>query len=190
MRKLLAGLLALALGSVCFRLYAGRETAHQSTVPAQIPELTAGLTDVQLERERDLARWYNLSLRKNQPQDAAYGMLLDFGDGRMGYLEFPGQGVVLPIVHASKPVSGAAVHCRETAFPIGGRGNCPVLHCTEISVDPGEAFRIHILGTVLTYRVTYIVTELPGPENSDRCILQLVGEDTCFYAAALRTECP
>lgn len=153
----------------------------------------AALSPEQLEKERNLARWYNFSLRNNN-QDAghqeAYEALLDFGAGQMGYLEIPGQGMILPLVHDLADASeNRAIHSFGTALPVGGRGNCPVLRCDGIAVSTEDVFCIYVLDVILIYQVVEIGSEAPlNIAGEDLCVLLLTSESGTIYATGVRIQ--
>lgn len=198
MRKIFIGLILVLLmlcaaGAALLRWDA---IAADEPCPAgQVPSLTGMLDTEQLEKERNLARWYNFTLREESLDTElpdAYDQLLDFGMGKMGYLEMPGQGLFLPIVHESAEMTeNCVIHSFGTALPVGGRGNCPVLRCgvAGISISEGDVFCVHVLDAVLTYQVTK--TGSVPPQNSggeDLCILQLFTEAGTVYVTGMRME--
>lgn len=159
------------------------------------PELLL-LSSETLQKERNLARWYNLKLRETIPEktsDGVYAQLLDFGAGKMGYLEIPALEVWQPIVHEgeSQWQKDTAVHSFGTALPVGGKGNCPVLRCggDGSSIAAGDIFCIHILDTVLIYQAASVGGELPeAAKGEDRCVLVFSSEAGTVYVTGIRTQ--
>lgn len=201
MRKIYIGLIGLLLvvcaaGAALLQWSAVFEEYEQCDAAVlDAAFLTGMLSDEQLERERNLARWYNFTLREKSPdtgQQSAYDQLLDFGEGKMGYLEIPGQGLFLPIYHEIQwSQESCAVHSFGTSLPVGGRGNCPVLRCSEegISLSEGDVFCIHILDMVLAYQVAETGSAPPqNPEREDLCVLQLSAEAGAVYVTGVRME--
>jgi len=95
-------------------------------------------------------------------------------NGAMCILEIPKIHVKLPVYHGtSKSVLDKAVgHVRQTAVPIGGAGNHPVLtghtglshaklFTDLIKLETGDLFTIHVLKDVLIYQVDEILIILP-----------------------------
>lgn len=159
------------------------------------PELLL-LSSEELKKEYNLARWYNLNLREQNPEkdyDSVYVQLLDFGAGKMGYLEIPSLGLWHSIVHEGEYQAEMdyAVHCFGTALPVGGKGNCPVLRCGGVEKTPaaGDIFCIHILDAVITYQVTEVDEKLPkNPNGEDRCVLDFSSESGTVYVTGVRIE--
>lgn len=126
-----------------------------------------------LALQKNLAMWYNQNLvEENDPAFRnAYDTILFYSDGVMGSLEIPGRQVHLPIYHGTDRGQGFG-HDPGTAFPIGGEGNHPVLVTAEdLSLESGEEFVIHILGTDLIYQVVAV--------REDRDIIPVPGVDYC-----------
>lgn len=151
------------------------------------------LSPEQLDKERDLARWYNHSLGAEESRGQAcdaYQEILDFGNGTMGYLEIPGTSVVMPIVHDTGDSAGCAVHRFGTAFPVGGKGNCPVLRVEGGGSVPetGDVFLVHILDKVLTYQIGQLCAAVPETAaQEDLCVLEWISETETVYAVGTRT---
>lgn len=156
-----------------------------------IPSLMASLRPEQLRKERNLARWYNFSIRQEKSNSSllgAYREIMDFGAGKMGYLSYPGLKLLQPIVHDVENGENAAVHLFGSPLPVGGVGNCPILQCRAGEGEPaeGELFHIYILDTVLTYQVVSIgeIPEITGDE--DLCVLQLMCGEERRYITGIR----
>lgn len=127
------------------------------------------LGTVEIRKQRNLARWYNVSLtEKTLPEDVAdaYGHILSFGNGMLGYVYIPRTGTRLPIYHSGDPAApgDCLEHLPESPFPIGGLGNHAVLRDRHVngklkSVDrlqQGDHFYIYILDDVLVYEVAQV----------------------------------
>lgn len=201
MRKIFIALCLTLLGLCAV----GLAVLHWGTKYGRYPEssatnldtvsLTAALTDVQMQKERNLARWYNLALRAEKPDAgflSAYLQILDFRAGKMGYLEFPGLALTQPIIHetGNEQASGEIVHQFGTSLPVGGRGNCPVLRCGGDGkiVAVGDEFYIHILDSVLTYQVAETGSKMPqNRKGEDLCVLWFSSEDGAYYVTGVRT---
>lgn len=143
-----------------------------------------------LELQRNLALWYNVNLLVTHDQEFrdAYDEILFYTDGVMGSLEIPSKQVHLPIYHGTDREKGVG-HARDTAFPIGGAGNHPVLMLEEDigRLDEGEKFVIHILGETLTYQVVAVREKwdtTPVPDT-DYCSL-ILGET--YQILGVRSE--
>jgi len=184
-----AGLAMLLWGAV-FDQYLESNTVGQNVV-----SLSAALNDKQLQKERNLARWYNLTLRKEKPDTgflSAYLQIMDFGAGRMGYLEIPALSVLKPIAHetGNTQASDEVVHQFGTSLPVGGKHNCPVLYCggEGDALAAGDAFSIHILDTVLTYQVAEMGDKMPKNQTGeDLCVLWFSSEEGALFITGVRT---
>lgn len=189
MRKMLALFAAIALAaSGCGGLetadYGGAGQADMAAAAAWEPP-GAVCREETLEFQRRLAMWYNLNLvsRIQDPgfRDAYRSILAD--TEVMGWVWFPEVGTALPIRHEGKDPGGGFIHSRDTAFPIGGIGSQPVLWLEgrtpgALKLGEGSVFQIHILDTVLTYRVTGVIQGEQIPEaaaGEDRCVLVFSG---------------
>ena len=137
-----------------------------------------------LSQQRQLAQDYNSALLAADYSDLfseassvpdAYGDILDFGGGMMGYLEIPKIDLRLPILHGvSEDVLSRAVgHLPQSSFPIGETGCHGVLtghtglpsaalFTDLIQLELGDRFSVLILGQELTYQVDQILTVLPN----------------------------
>ena len=126
-----------------------------------------------LALQENLALWYNRNLLEENDPDLreAYGTILFFSDGMMGSVEIPGIQLHLPIYHGPAGEKGFG-HDPDSAFPIGGTGNHPVLVTEKaLTLAVGDTFLIHILGRTLTYQVAAIRDDrdtTPAPE-ADYC---------------------
>lgn len=137
-----------------------------------------------LELQRRLVRWYNLNQRSDQPEEGfreGYDSILAGPGGIMGWVEFPDNGAVLPLLHDGCAGEGF-LHQKDSPFPTG-EGGTSVLRLSSsqqalwsawLPQDPGQIFRIHILDLVVTYRIP---SPEPGriPADAD-CILIFPGE--------------
>lgn len=147
----LAVLLALAVTvlPVAKRISFYQENAWQL---AAFETRMNGLGDAQLERQRNLAKWYNYSLKLGDPAlPWAYSGILDFGDGAMAVLEVQALDLRLPVFHGTE---GTVGHDPSTSFPIGGRGNHTVL-TLRAAYDWEVRMPVYIecLGKRLAYQV-------------------------------------
>lgn len=111
----------------------------------------------------DLARWYNVNLHSENPEPGfreSYSQVLAVRDSVMGYVEFPRQGITLPIYHEG--AEAGVSHDAESDFPVGGHGNRAVLTCWEpLRLEKEEEMVICILGERLIYR--------RGIQSDDQC---------------------
>lgn len=127
------------------------------------------LEPASIRKQRNLARWYNVSLGSQaHPENLAdaYENILSFGDGVLGYMYMPRTGAILPIYHSFDPSApgDCLVHLAESALPVGGLGNHTVLKDRRVNgtlrsmdrVQEGDYFYIYILGDVLVYEVVQI----------------------------------
>lgn len=121
--------------------------------------------DTNVSLQRKLARWYNVNLISDTPEEGfeqAYSGILWHEGGIMGYIEIPSLELILPILHEGG--SGGFIHDARSAFPIGGRGNHTVLTCDALlALGEGEEIRIWILGESRSYIV--------GQVGDDSCTL-------------------
>lgn len=148
-------------------------------------------TDMEmLELQENLARWYNVNLLVEHDKEyrEKYSEILFYSDGVMGSLEIPSMQVHLPVYHGNSGDRGVG-HDPDTAFPIGGIGNHPVLSVEEeiACMEVGEQFLIHILGETLTYQVVAVREDwdtTPVPDM-DYCSLILNEE---YQILGVRTE--
>lgn len=137
-----------------------------------------------IEKERQKAIEYNESLRGDPVHDpfvegsgvalpTNYLEVLDF-NGVMATVRIPKIGVLLPIMHGTGPevLDIAVGHVRQTAVPIGGIGNHPVLtghtglpnallftDLTKLIV--GDIFVIEVLDESLYYQIDDIAVIVP-----------------------------
>jgi len=116
-----------------------------------------------------------------------YKEVLDVGDGIMGYIHIPGISVYLPIRHGTSDqvLDKGAGHVVQTALPIGGKGNHPVITAHTayvkaalfnrlIELKEGDKFLLYVLGETLSYQVNHI--EVIEPEEIHR-LKPVPGED-------------
>lgn len=127
-----------------------------------------------------------------QKTEFEYEKQLVSGDNDiMGYLEIPSIQVNLPIGHGTEEqvLRRGVGHMKGTALPVGGLStHCVLTGHTGINqarlltdlvdVKVGDLFYLHVLGRVLTYRVSRIrtvdpsdVSRLSVQEGSDLCTL-------------------
>lgn len=150
-----------------------------------------------LQNQRNLAKWYNFSLKEfgaSETLSKAYTQILDFGSGRMGYLVFPSASVTLPIYHETEDAAGESQleHKAGTALPVGGRGSHTVLS-GELSakrIRNGDLFYVHVLDDVLVYTVCEISGNLffQSEDGEDRCTLAVSEGDKTVYISGTRLE--
>lgn len=164
MRRNIVYLLALALLlSACGEKKGGQSADYAEVISclAQTWAEEDGETALQWK----LARWYNVNLRSERPEqgfEEAYRSILYDTGGIMGYAEIPSATRILPIYHDG--AGEGLVHDSGTDFPIGGSGNHSVLVCMEVvQLEQGDQIVIHILGERHVYQV--------GWEASDTCTL-------------------
>ena len=115
----------------------------------------AALGEEEIERQRNLARWYNYSLDLDTPgMKGVYWNILNLGNGAMAVLEVPELRVKLPVFHGEAGIAG---HLPESHFPIGGRGSHTVLKVkAPYDWREGTAVYIDCLGRRSAYRVESI----------------------------------
>jgi len=161
-----------------------------------------GLDEDRIDAMRQAAVAYNNSLRGDPVEDPFvlgsgtalpenYLEVLDMGDGIMGYISIPLVGIHLPIYHGTSDevLDSGAGHIRQTALPIGGEGNNPVITAHTghkkadlfnrlIELKEGDTFYLQVLDEVLTYRVfkteivePYYVKSLAPQPGQDRVTL-------------------
>ncbi|MCL2106824.1 MAG: class C sortase [Oscillospiraceae bacterium] len=142
------------------------------------------------DRMREEAVIYNNSLKGEPVEDPFipgsgtvlpenYRQVLNIGDSVMGYIHIPGIGVYLPIRHGASDevLERGAGHVVQTALPIGGAGNHPIITAHTayvratmfnrlIELKEGDKFLLYVLGETLTYQVNQIeVIEPEGMHN-------------------------
>ncbi len=144
------------------------------------------------------AEAYNLRLRErsdvpgtgSRGERMIYESLLDItGTGIMGYVEVPGEDILLPIYHGTdeKVLQSGAGHLEGSSLPIGGEGTHAVLtgHRGLASarlfsrldrMKKGDIFIVRVLDRELTYKVDRILTV--DPDELDALKIQ-EGEDFC-----------
>jgi hypothetical protein len=138
--------------------------------------------------QKNLARWYNWNLREYE--DGAfrekYDEILFYSDGILGSVE--AGGLHLPVYHGPGTRQGF-IHDPESAFPMGQKGDHPVLITTaELQLEVAEQFAIHILDEVYVYEVLAVRED---PDTScvpgvDYC--SLIQKDGTQYLGIRRTE--
>lgn len=96
-------------------------------IAAELKMQIESLDDREVDRQWNLARWYNRNLTLENPEPgfrAAYDSILNFGQGRMGLLEVPEWNLALPITHG---IGGEVGHDPDTPLPVGGLESRTVL---------------------------------------------------------------
>ncbi len=179
--------LALALGMAAGIWVGARERQQENLAAVErLEENVAQQSQEALRQQENLAMWYNLSLKQGDGEAArAYGQILDYGGHLMGYLSCPKAGLKLPICQQSSGSLGL-IHVRQSALPIGGKGNHCVLvgqtglgdgsvlfDLTDLQV--GDVFILHTLGKLHTYRVERIQQSKTQPD----CPAAEPGRDLC-----------
>lgn len=128
-----------------------------------------------IQKEWKKALQYNMQYQEKAYQEKKYLNVLNImGNGVIGYIEIPDIQVKLPIYHGSdeESLKKGVGHVKETALPIGGKGNRPVLtgHRGMPGVElftrldelkEGDLFYIHVMDRILTYEITDIQVVLP-----------------------------
>ena len=194
MMKIGAGVMLL-LGIGLLAYPAAASYVHQRNDTGVIRKLENQLRqsdDEAVEMQCNLARWYNLNLTAEQPEEnfmEAYYDILDYSDHVMGYIAIPAIGERLPIYHGTgdEVLSKGVGHVPETAFPVGGEGNHTVLMgCSNRpgaenfsdlgELEVGDLFYIHVLDKVLAYRVEEVQKDT---ETMHERIKTIPGEDLC-----------
>ena len=144
-----------------------------------------------LERQKNLAKWYNYNLELGTAGlGEAYRDILNFGGGHMAVLTVPQWELRMPIGHGG---GGAVSHDPATALPIGGRGNHTVLYLTEAFPWSEEmCLYIDCLGQRLTYRVISVQEENgeftpEDPEKADLLTLVFQREGACVLVRCERS---
>lgn len=121
----------------------------------KVETVVATLREEEITHQKNLARWYNYNLELGtKGLEAAYGTILNFGQGRMAVLGVPEWELRMPICHGS---GGPANHDPATPLPVGGRGNHTILYLTE-PLPWTEEMGVYIdcLGQRRNYRVVYV----------------------------------
>jgi len=157
------------------------------------------LDSAEIARMKEEALAYNNSLKGDPVEDPFvlgsgialpqnYLEVLDMGDSIMGYVSIPMVGIYLPIRHGTSDevLDNGAGHIRQSALPIGGKGNNPVITAHTghkkaelfnrlVELKEGDTFILYVLDEVLTYRVSD--TEIIEPEYV-RTLAPQIGRDT------------
>lgn len=165
---------------------------HSSRAVQHFSDTLADTGSAELDRQRRLAEGYNAALSGGIGQGDTpeqYEQIMDFGNGIMGVLTIPKIGAELSIYHGvSETVLSKGVgHLPGSALPIGGKGNHSILTghtglpsaelftgLTEL--EPGDPFRIQVLGETLHYAVDQITMVLPHEVDS---LGPVPGRDYC-----------
>ena len=153
-------------------------------------KVVINLSDEEIAKMWERARGYNDNLKGDPvvdpfimgsgrvlPED--YLEILSMEDSIMGYIDIPSINVYQPIRHdtSEEVLKKGAGHIEQTALPIGGEGNMPVItahtgfagadmfnRLTELKVD--DIFLLHILDETLTYQVDDVKVILPEDVES------------------------
>lgn len=154
MRKIkfwLMALIVLASAALPVRNQVLQARENQALV-RKIELYLENLGEEALERQKNLARWYNYNLSQGETElETIYGSILNFGDGAMAVLEVPEMGLRLPVFHGEE---GNVGHIADSDFPIGGRGNHTVLTVKSwMPWERGMTVYIDCLGSRIAYRV-------------------------------------
>ena len=183
---------------------------NQSKLVTDYEEAVKDSSAAEREEQFRLAQEYNESLlgasvtltdpfdpdALDQAGKEPYSSLLNLnGDGIMGYVEIPLIDVDLPIYHGTsgKILEKGVGHLENTSLPVGGES----AHCvltghtgypgkklfTDLtSLEAGDVFYLHVLGSTLCYQVDQITVVEP----EDTSLLKIsYGEDrvtllTCY----------
>ena len=198
-----AVLFFIGLGLLVYPLVS--DYVFQRNVVAGLMDYERSLSDLdepRITHMRQEALAYNNALKGDPVEDPFvlgsgtalpenYLEVLDIGDGIMGYISLPSVGIYLPIRHGTSDevLDTGAGHIRQTALPIGGIGNNPVITAHTghgkaelfnrlIEVSEGDEFTLYVLDEVLTYRVfrteviePYYVATLAAEPGRDRVTL-------------------
>lgn len=151
----------------------------KSLDPGNFVPYDVSVSPEQQRLQLNLARWYNVNLRSQCPDaefEACYNSILYFENGLVGYLELVNERQMFPISH--RIGEGIFYLSPDSAFPVGGTGDCTVLCIDQsISLRDGDSFILHILDNTYVYQI--------GEEGTSWCILQC-GE--AIYRGALLVE--
>lgn len=164
----------------------------QSKVIVNYDDNVSGMDDERYAELIAAAEDYNRRMASGEiryPENAEeYEQILDpFGTGVMGYIEIPVINCKLPIAHGTDDsvLRDSVGHLEWSGLPVGGESTHSVLSghrglpsaelLTNIDrLEIGDRFYIHILNTVLEYRVDAI--NVVEPNDSSK--LQIVeGKD-------------
>lgn len=140
-----------------------QEAREQQEYLRRLQAQVLELNEESLEKNRNLARWYNYSLENGMQKPDAYPSILSFG-GDIGWLTLPGEQVI-PIHHGGKDDSWGAVHDPESDFPLGTAGECTVLRLVQPpgrAMEQGNIVTVNCLNESLLYRVEKIRERLNG----------------------------
>lgn len=178
-RKLWVAVLCLAL---CLTVWALNvrcaEAEEDARQVAALEAAVASLGEAQLEKHRDLAKWYNYQLEQGKMElRGNYDDILNLGNGRMGLLEVPELHLRQVICHGT---AGEVGHDPASPLPIGGLENHTVLTLTRwYPWEPEQAVYIDVLGQRLNYRVESVQVMRAGwsverPRSAGQDLLTLV----------------
>lgn len=118
-----------------------------------------------------------------------YSSLDIMGNGMIGYINLPDEGILLPIYHGAddKAMQIGAGHIEGSSFPINGNSVHSIiighraLSSTRMffdlgRVETGEKFTVYVLDRFYTYKVYSIETVLP---NEIQSLLIQEGKNRC-----------
>lgn len=191
-RKILIGLLFLVgLALMAYPIVSGFLASENQTIAiSNYKKVVEDISDEDLDKMIEETRKYNENLASSigneQEEVRSYADYLNVGD-IMGYVEAPKAEIYLPIYHGTskEALTKGAGHMETTSFPVGGESTHAVLagH-TGMSrakmfdniraLEIGDEFYIHVLNTVLTYKVDQIKVVEP---SDDRDLQIEQGED-------------
>lgn len=191
-------LLLLGLGLVVYPLVSSHlYDRSSSSVIASYDESVSSAGHDEAERQFELARAYNESLKKadvvlTDPFDPStvedvsesYESIMNVaGDGVIGHVEIPKIDVDLPIYHgtSSQVLEEGVGHMANTSLPTGDEGVHAVLtghtglpkarlFTDLVELEKGDIFYVHVLDQTFAYRVDQISIVEP----SDSSQLQVV----------------
>lgn len=193
-----AVLVVLAIAAVSLPVMSGIRAKRENEQTVQIiREQLDTQEDSAVRRQLNLAKWYNLNLKRGDPEEGsreAYGQIMAFAGGAMGYMEIPELGLSFPIRHGTgkQALENSAGHLEGSSLPIGGLGNHAVLigrggdslravFGKLKEVKEGDLVYIYIPGGGLVY-VVDSVTMLAQPQvagfaaQEEEDLLTLVAE--------------
>lgn len=155
---------------ICFYPVISNQIAekYQQEVIVGYETSVADADQKKINEEWDKAYAYN-----ENPADYMNVLNLN-GDGVMGYIEIPEIEIRIPIYHTTSEnsLNKGAGHVQQTAFPIGKKGNRPILTghrglpSAELftrldELDKGDCFQIHVMDKTFYYKVIEIVIVRP-----------------------------
>lgn len=136
MKRWIIGLLTLAgcIGAIAavtmylqtWRRMEGNRQEQMRRLKSQVESLD----EAAVERQYNLARWYNYNLERGIRREESYDAILSF-DGAIGWLKVPGEDQGIPIWHPCVGGQWGAYHDPQSAFPVGNSGVGTILHFPE-----------------------------------------------------------